>query len=243
MKDNFSTGSLADVFLICAFSRRDHKNMSLSYGDTKDSLNNRKDFLNSLSINYRDLVCAKQIHSDLVKYAKQEDRGRGALTYDTSIPDTDSLVTDKRNLPLAVFTADCLSIFLYDSKTPAIGLVHAGWRSTKENITAKTVQLMQKLFFTYPENLYAGFGPAIRNCCYEVTNDFSNFFPDNIIKRNNQYYLDLTNINKLALLESGVKEENIFDSNICTSCQNEDFYSYRKEGKSCGRIMSVLMLK
>jgi len=110
-----------DKGLVHAFSSRYEGNMSLSYGDTRDSLNNRENFLAGLGINYKDLVCAQQVHGNQVLYVTEKDKGKGALDYHTAIADTDALVTDKKNLPLAVFTADCLSVFLYDPSTPAIG--------------------------------------------------------------------------------------------------------------------------
>lgn len=229
--------------VLSAYSGRSFRNMSLSYGDTRESLDNRRNFLSTLGVDYRDLVCAKQVHADAVRYVKEEDKGKGALSYDSAIPDTDALVTDKKNLPLAVFTADCLSIFLYDAKKPAIGLIHAGRLSTKENITAKTIQLMQELFFTEPASLAVGFGPGIRSCCYEVGLDTANLFPQETIKRNNRYYLDLVKANKKQALDSGVREANIFDPKICTSCRNDEFFSFRKEGRDCARMISVIMLK
>jgi copper oxidase (laccase) domain-containing protein len=101
---------------------------------------------------------------------------------------------------------------------------------------------MQKEFNTHTEGLYVGLGPAIRSCCYEVGKEFINLFSYGLMERDGSYYLDLVGINKKQALSLGVKEENIFDSGICTSCRNEDFFSFRKEGKSCGRIMSVIML-
>jgi YfiH family protein len=234
---------LSDRNLVCAFSSRAFKNMSLCYGETKDSLNNRKNFLQNLGIDYRDLVCAKQIHSARVKYVKEEDKGRGSLSYESSIADTDALITDKKNLPLAVFTADCLSVFLYDPLTPAIGLVHAGWQGTRENIISRTVQLMQQRFNTKPVSLCMGFGPVIRSCCYEVGKDFKDYFCDGLIERNGRFYLDLAEINKKQALDSGVLKQSIFDSGICTSCCAAEFFSYRKEGASCSRMVSVIMLK
>ena len=228
--------------LTCAFSMRKHGNMSLVYGDTKHALNNRKAFLRELDINYEDLVCARQIHGNNIKYVKEQDRGKGALSYDSAIADTDGLITDKRNLPLAVFTADCLPIFLYEPRTPSIALVHAGWRSSKENISARAIELMQEEFNIKIKDLYVGFGPGIRGCCYEVGRDFGNFFSDELRQRAGHYYLDLVKINKKQLLRLGVRDINISDVKICTSCQNEDLFSYRKEGSSCGRMMSVAML-
>ena len=217
--------------------------MSLFYGDTTDALKSRKNFLKDLGIEHEDLVCARQVHGSQIKYVQEKDKGRGALSYDSSLADTDALITDKKNLPLAIFTADCLSIFLYDPVTPAIGLVHAGWLSTKENITIKTIKLMEKEFNTPVKDLYVGFGPAIRDCCYEVEKEFNNFFPNDLIERSGHYYLDLVKINKKQVLGLGIKDTNIFDSKICTSCQNEEFFSYRREGKGCGRMISVIMLR
>jgi YfiH family protein len=229
--------------LICAFSNRVAGNMSLVYGDTRDSLENRKNFLRKLDIDYRDLVCAKQIHASNRRYAQEEDKGKGALSYDTAIADTDALITDKKNLSLAIFTADCLVIFLYDPKKPAVGLIHTGWRSTKADITPKTLFLMQEIFNTNPAALYVGFGPAIRDCCYQVGKDFSDYFTYGLEPRDGNYYLDLAGINKKQLLDAGVKPERIFDTQICTSCRNTEFFSYRKEGSNCGRAISVIMLR
>lgn len=231
-----------DLDLACAFSSRESKNMSLFYGDTRESLNNRKIFLDNLGIDYRNLACAKQIHASAVRCVFEEDRGKGALSYADSLADTDGLITDKRNLPLAVFTADCLSVFLYDPKTAAIGLIHAGWRSSREKITAKTIELMKEQFNTKAKDLYIGFGPSIRICCYEVKKEFTDLFPHELTERGGHNYLDLVRINKQQVLDLGVKDERIFDSGICTSCQNEEFFSYRKEGSNCGRIISVIML-
>jgi YfiH family protein len=217
--------------------------MSLKYADTNSSLNNRKTFLGSLGINYQDLVCAKQVHGSLVRDVRLEDKGKGALFYDTAIDNTDALLTRERNLPLAIFTADCLSVFLYDSRRIAIGLVHAGWQSSKENIVTKAIEFMKSEFSTQPEDISVVFGPAIRVCCYEVEEKFGIFFPGYTTQRHGRFYLDLIAFNKKQILDSGIREGNIVDSGICTSCRNHDFFSYRKEGRSCARMMSVAVLK
>lgn len=240
---NYLFPALIKPEIILAVSRRSHKNMSLFYGNTADTLENRRDFLKNLDIDYHHLVCTAQIHGSIFKYVQKEDKGRGALSYADSITDTDALVTNEKNLPLAIFTADCLSIFCYDPQTPAIGLVHAGWRGTQEFIVAKTLRFMKESFNTSYRDLIIGFGPAIRSCCYEVNTGFKKIFPDDIIERERRYYLDLVGINKKQILSLEIKETNIFDSDICTSCRNKDFFSYRKEGNSCGRMMSVMMLR
>jgi len=98
--------------LTCAFSHRQLGNMSLFYGDTEGALIHRRRFLEPLGMDYRDLACAGQIHSDRIQYVTEQDKGKGASSHEASIADTDALITDKKDLPLAIFTADCLSVFL-----------------------------------------------------------------------------------------------------------------------------------
>lgn len=233
----------AEINLIIAFSSRRHGNMSLYYGDTSEAINNRKTFLAELGIDYKDLVCPGQIHKDGIRYVTEKDKGRGALLYSDSLPDTDAFITDKKNIPLAIFSADCLSVFLYDQKAPAIGLVHAGWRSTKLNIVAKTIKLMQEKFNTDPAKLYAGFGSSIRGCCYEVSPEFKDDFTTGLKEKNGHLYLDLAEVNSKQLIASGLNAANIYPPQVCTFCNNDEFFSFRKEGEPCGRMMSVVMLK
>jgi len=211
--------------IVCAYSRKP-QNMSLIHADTSRSLENRKDFLGALGIDYRDIVCAKQAHSDHIRLVKEGDRGKGALDQGRAFEDTDALVTNIRGMPLCIFTADCLPVFLFDPQGMSVGIVHAGWEGTKKRISAKTVTFMRENLNTRPEGLLAGFGPAIRGCC--KTEDLLN--------------LDIADMNRQQLLESGVLPENIFDSNICTSCCNQDYFSFRLEKQACGRMICVISL-
>jgi polyphenol oxidase len=231
-----------DSQVITAFSRRP-ANMSLNYGLTQGAIDNRKYFLGCFGIDYRDLVCAKQTHSTNVRLAGKEDKGSGALSYSGAIPDTDAFITGEPNLPLAVFTADCLSVFLYDPANRAVGLVHAGWKGSRDEIVVKTVALMREKFNTKPLDLLAGFGPSIRQCCYEVGSEFRDYFTLGLQKKGGRYFLDLAGVNRKQLLDSGLREENISDHGRCTSCFNDEFFSFRKEAPDCGRMISVAMLK
>lgn len=229
--------------LVSVFSRRSCGNMSYVYGDTTGSLANRRNFLEPAGINYRDLICAKQTHSNRIHFVSLNDKGRGALSYDSSIEDTDAFTTNVKEAPLAIFTADCLPVFLYDSENKAIGLVHASWRSSQGNIASKTVRSMRDKFGTMPSDLRVYFGPAIRDCCFQVGAEFKDIFPGHLIVRGDDNYLDLAGVNRKQLLDSGVKDINISDSGLCTCCNENDFFSFRREGRYCGRMMSVMMLK
>jgi YfiH family protein len=217
--------------------------MSLLYGNTGSSLVNRRDFLAGLDIDCRDLVCAKQVHASRIACVTESHRGCGALTCESAVPDTDAFVTNSVNVPVAVLTADCLSVFIYAPGIRVLGLVHAGWRSSKDEICAKTIHVMQEKFGADPADMHAVLGPCLRACCYEVGEEFNGYFPAETRSRQGKYYLDLAGVNKKQLIAGGIGEARIVDTGICTSCQNDEFFSFRREGKEAGRMMSVMMLK
>lgn len=241
-KEFLPFGNSFDLNLVAAISIRAQGNMSLCYGDVSSALLNRETLMEKLGINFKDLVTGKQTHSGNVQYVTELDKGKGALTYNDAIPDTDAFITDRKGVPIAIFTADCLPIFLYDPYKPAIGLVHAGWRGTKQDIVFTAIKLMQKQFKTNPQDLLAAFGPAIRSCCFEVEEDFKKFFPKDIQERNGKLYMNLAGVNKRQILRAGARLENIFDYRICTSCGIRDFYSFRVEKDASGRMICVMML-
>ena len=100
---------------------------------------------------------------------------------------------------------------------------------------------MQKKFNLEPRDLKVGLGPAIRACCYEVGKEFEEFGLG-LIKKDNRYFIDLIGANKRQILDTGVRQANIYDCGICTSCQSNEFFSYRKEKEACGRMIAVAML-
>ncbi len=226
-----------------AFSRRQDGNMSLCFGDTRDSLANRKKFLSGIGIDYKNLVCAKQVHGKKIEYVMGANAGSGALDYDSSVADTDGFITDQKNIPIAILTADCLSIFIYDPKRPAIAILHAGWRSTEKNISAEAIKAMRDRFNSKPEELLIGFGPVIGACCFEVEKNFKTNFFFGLINKDGRIFMDVALVNYKQLLNCGVKEEHIFDPKLCTVSKNNDFFSFRKEAQAAGRMISVLMLR
>jgi len=242
-KNNLPFSELFQDELAAGFSNRLSGNMSLNYAETRESLANRRSYLESLGIEYSSLVSAKQIHSANIKRAGLLHKGNGALTYETSLADTDAIITNEKKLPIAIFSADCLSIFFYDPASRSIGLVHAGWRGTAENIASKTVAAMRAEFNSRPEDMHIFLGPAIRSCCYQVQEDFQDKFPQGLLRQGGNFFLDLAGINKQELIGCRIDPAKITDCSICTACQNGEYFSFRKEGSCCGRIMSVMMLK
>jgi YfiH family protein len=228
--------------IICVSSKRP-ANMSLAYGDTRHSLANRRTFLERHKIDPGNLVCAEQVHGNRVAVIEAADRGRGAFDYASAIAQTDALLTNQREIALSVFTADCVPVFLFAPQASCIAAIHAGWRSTKERIAVLSLQCMGKHFAAHPGDVRVGFGACIRGCCYEVGAEFREYFPDCLQERAGRTYLDLVSVNAAQLIEAGVIPEHITDAGVCTACNVEEFFSYRKEGRACGRMMSLIMMK
>jgi polyphenol oxidase len=229
--------------MVFAVSRIHDGNMSLRYGQTDGALSNRSIFLKRFSMDSSRLVCAGQVHGSSVVVVTDKDAGRGAESETTVFPSTDGIITESRKLPLTVFTADCLSVALFDPVKPAVAVIHAGWRGTKEHIVVKALELMSRCFCTNPAEVRAFLGPCIRQCCYEIGKECADFFPEQVFARGGRYYLDLAGENREQLIGMGVDIKSIDDCRVCTRCSGGEFFSYRNDGPETGRMMSVVMLK
>lgn len=200
---------------------------------------NKSDICNYLKISPDNLVFAKQIHSANIKITEE-----GINFY----PDTDAIILTNKQQAVCLNFADCTPVIIYDKENNIAAVVHAGWRGTAQSIVQKTVLKLQKEFNSKPENISAVIGPAISICCYnvgedvytqlkETVSDFSNLY---IIKDNN-LYIDLKRINQKQLNDIGVN--NIDICPFCTCCNNDLFFSYRKENGTTNRHNSIIKLK
>lgn len=145
----------------------------------------------------------------------------------------DILTTSLKNKFLVVKTADCVPVIFYDPVKKVVAVCHAGWRGTLLKVTQKTI----KKFGSDPKNIIAVLGPHICPKCYDVPKERALKFNNYVIKNNN-YYLDLGKENVDQLKMSGV--EKIERLNICTSCQNDLLFSYRKEGNNFGEQVGLI---
>lgn len=181
----------------------------------------------------KNIITPIQTHSDHVEIV--DDR----IEY----PDTDGLILTKKDTAIYLRFADCTPLIFYDTKNNIGAVSHAGWRGTVQKIGVKTIQKMGENFGTKPENIIALIGSAISICCYEVNEDVRDTLlatvtnKDGLSKDRN---VDLKRINARQLEEYGVK--NIDISPYCTSCNNDLFYSYRKEQGTKERHFAVLKL-
>ena len=197
----------------------------------------QKDFLSKhIGAFAKDLFYLKQVHGNFVYPLTK------ITPFHLPLLKGDAMITNIPHQPLAVRTADCLSVFIFDPVVGAIGVVHAGWKGTHQEILKQTVEDMQSKWGSRPQDLKIAFGPSIRSCCYQVGVEFKDYFPDEIFAKPTGLYLDLPLANKRQLLRLGILEKNIFDCSICTCC-NQRYFSYRRDGEKAGRMISVMMLK
>lgn len=198
----------------------------------------QKEFLSSqIESDFPEPIHITQVHGNRVIVADKNYPKSGSL-----LEEADGLITKSFNLPLAVRTADCLPVFLYDEKNDGIGMLHVGWKSLQKDILPEAINLMKKEWNTDPSAVKVVFGPSIRACCFEISKEFGDNFSGQIILRDHQYYFDLPQYARDQLYSLGVIEKNITDCGICTCC-DQNYYSVRREDKLAGRMISLIMLK
>ncbi|MCB9218059.1 MAG: peptidoglycan editing factor PgeF [Ignavibacteriales bacterium] len=208
-------------------------NMSKSIGDKDINVEeNRRTFFESIGLSVNSVIVQKQIHSDIINVVDEYSSGLVG----------DALITRKSNLGLAVSTADCTNIYLYDSGKKIIAAVHSGWAGTEKRILEKTLIRMKTEFSCNPKNIYCYFGPSICQLNYEVGDEFkAKFDAKYLIPKNGKYLLDLKSANKHMLINYGIPNNQIEDSEIC-SFENEKFHSYRRDKDYSGRALGVIAI-
>src|SRR5690606_30830206 len=138
-------------------------------------------------------------------------------------------------------------VLVVDPETPAVGLVHAGWRGTCQGIAARAVEAMAHAFGTRPQSCEAVLGPSIGPCCYEVGPEvaerFAGWAESPVRVRDGRLHLDLWAANRHLLEAAGVPAANSHTAAMCTRCRSDRFVSYRAAGGQTGRMAAVIGLK
>lgn len=175
------------------------------------------------------ILSPNQTHSDNVEFIDERNE----------YPNTDGLILQNTNDAVYLRFADCTPLIFYDTVQKIAAVSHAGWRGTAQKIGVKTIEKMQ----SYPKDIIALIGPAISMCCYKVSEEVRDTLLATVqeteglfINRN----VDLKRINAQQLKEIGVRQIDICP--YCTSCDNDLFYSYRKENGTDKRHIAVAKL-
>ncbi|BDC51881.1 hypothetical protein F183_A41960 [Bryobacterales bacterium F-183] len=179
-----------------------------------------------------DTATLKQTHSDHVHVVATSccgEQGEG-----------DALVTNVAGTAVSIRTADCVPVLLADPVHHVVAAVHAGWKGTSKAIVQRAVERMTADFGTRPGHLVAAVGPAIGECCYEVSADvgvqFTRYGVE--IPKEGKPHLNLAQINRMQLVEAGVAQVDVLD--VCTKCEATLCHSFRRDGERSGRMHAVI---
>jgi len=199
-----------------------------SFGNMR-SIKNRQTILKHLNIQQKDFFRLKQIHSDkIIEIYNKKDL---AKIKSSSPKHADGWISTLSNIPFAIFTSDCVPLFLWDNKANIIGLAHCGWRGVAEKLPYKIAKKMLESK-NCKKPLNAFIGPHIHKCCFEVKEDCYNFFDKKYyIKKDGKIFVDLYSDIKDQLIRAGIDLENIKNINKCTCCDKNEFFSFRRDKK------------
>jgi len=220
------------------------KGFTLSYSSSPDKneiKENRRLLASAMGVAEHALFLPSQVHKTRIVHVSRE-------TTKDELMNTDALITKERGICVAVMSADCVPILLFDRKNKVVAAVHAGWRGTVARILDLTLQEMKATYGTSGEDIVAGIGPSVSQDSYEVgeevveavINVFDKSHQLMIPQPNNKAKLDLWKANEFQLLDFGVNPALIEVSNLCTVKNNTNFFSARK-GDS-GRFAAGIML-
>ena len=162
----------------------------------------------------------------------------------------DAIITNQEKLPIAVLTADCVPLLLFDNQKKMIAAIHAGWKGAFRGIIFKVIKFMLQKGCKR-ENIIVAIGPSIAQKNYNVQKDFKNKFIKKHKKnkiffknRNNQIYFDLPNYVKSQVKFNKINKIDM--SNVDTYDKKNNFFSARRslrlKSDDYGRNISIIMI-
>ena len=187
----------------------------------------------------RPVIRGQQVHASDVAVVD--------ATFPRTVSGVDGVVTADPSVMLEVHVADCVPVLLADPVAKVVAAVHAGWKGTLAGIVQNAVTRMTQQGAT-PATIYASIGPHIGRCCYAIGSDRAELFakkfgndPLIISNSGDTWYADIGYANRQLLLTAGVTQVHIDAPVTCTSCQNDRFFSFRKDTKETfGEIIGVI---
>ncbi|MBI4429876.1 MAG: peptidoglycan editing factor PgeF [Ignavibacteriales bacterium] len=209
-------------------------NLSYHVGESEENVRrNRGLFFGSLGIQQSRLAYAKQCHSANAVVVHSPGSNESC----------DAMITNSKNVYLAITVADCVPIFAFDTRKSIVAAIHAGWRGTADGISSTTLHTLETELNSDPHDLVAFVGPSAGSCCFEVGEDVAKRISDQfVVKREGRAFVDLKMANVAQLREAGMNEENIEVSPYCTICNPDRFHSYRRDKERSGRMLGVIGL-
>lgn len=210
--------------------RFDSLNLGLKWGDEPDAV----------AENLRRVAAAGEYEPGSLRRVKQVHKGDvlHAPTL-TAASEADGLwCRDTDALTVAVSTADCVPILIADASGTVAAAVHSGWRSTVAGIAENAVAALN----VDPSTLVAAVGPCIELAAFEVGPEVSAQFDPAFVDATSyaKPHIDLVGVVTSQLERAGLRTENIERVGACTHAHPERYFSYRRDGKGTGQMMSFI---
>ena len=214
-----------------------------SSDNKKNVLNNLKIVCNKINTKPKKIILLNQIHSNKFYYISKNSKLNNKF-------EGDALITDKKNLPIAVLTADCAPILIHDKEKKMIAAIHAGWRGAHNGIVTRVVNFMIKKGCS-PKNITAAIGPCISINNYQVKEDLIKKFIEkdkkNMIffkKKKDVNYFNLNRYIYFQLKNLNIKKIDIINKDTFNAKNN--FFSARRSisrnENDYGRNISIIMI-
>jgi polyphenol oxidase len=211
----------------------------LTEDDPEAVTENRRRLATALGLDPAQVVFALQVHgSRLIDHSEGSSKSRGSFVVDDptkeprdGIPEADGHVVREAGPAPLIFVADCLPVAL---RGPGgLAMVHAGWRPLAGGILAAAAEKI--------EATSAAIGPGIGPCCYEVGEEVLAAFADLGEGIALGRMLDLPEVARRQLARAGV--EDVQSAGLCTSCERDLFFSYRRDRGRTGRQAGIAWLE
>lgn len=227
-------------------------NCSPYSGDDYDTVNRNLDKLCCQLPQYPDrIIRPRQTHGIELRVIDKHFLNLSNTLQGQLLTQVDALVTQQPGCCVCVSTADCIPVLLYDSHHQVVAAIHAGWRGTVKRIVKYTLHQMSILYGTKAQDVYAAVGPGISMDSFEVGEEVYVAFQkeafdmqsiSNFDQSTHKFHINLFEANIQMLQNFGVPNSQIQNSEICTYISYNDFFSARRLGKNCGRILTGIMI-
>jgi len=228
-------------------------NLSFDVGDRPDRVRqNYRRVSRLLSFDLASLVAGQQIHHNSIALIDESYLKGGCFLPEKTVPATDGLATNVPGITLMARYADCVPLLFFNQTSRAVGIAHAGWKGTLARIGQSMIKLLADQFKCLPEETLVVIGPSIGPCCYHVDGSMADLAVRELplsehccvnASGGGRLTFDLWEANRQQLMAAGVQEGHIRSAGICTSCNTDLFFSYRREAKITGRFGAFIGLK
>lgn len=233
------------------FSKAPYETNNLAYhveDNPKTVTQNREFLAKTLNIPLSSFVFGAQNHGTRIARVTEAELGAGIYDFDSGIKETDALYTNLDDVVLATFYADCTPLYFMSPKHHLIGVAHSGWQGTVKGMMHTFLSHWINDLNIDPLDIFVAIGPAISKSAYVVdeivasqVKAFPHFDATSALTTISQthYKFDGQHMNVEMARHLGIPLSNITTTSYCTYCDNDLFFSFRRDGLT-GRMLATI---